>query len=73
MIRLTQDRRAMREGYTSVYVIPDEIAAIVRNSSLFDEDNKTVIVLKTGEKIAVQGYPDSVADAIDAARKEAQP
>ncbi len=66
MIRLIQDRRAMREGYSSVYVNPDHVSAVVRNQSLFDEDNKSIIILKNGEKITVQDYPDKVISALTA-------
>jgi putative NADH-flavin reductase len=65
MIKLTQDRRALREGYGSVYINPAHVSAVVRNQSHFDTDNKSMIILENGEKITVQDYPEAVIAALE--------
>lgn len=72
MIALTQDRRAMREGYETVYINPEHVSAVIRNPSHFDTDNRSVIILENGEKITVKDYPDVVIAAL-AKEEEGKP
>lgn len=69
MIALQQDRRAMRQGYATIYVNPAEVSAVVCNENRFDEDNQSIVILNNGTKIPVQDYPSAVIKILNGGAK----
>lgn len=68
LVRLTRDERP-HNGYVHFYVNPDDVMSVDRNDRY--SDNKSVIRLRTGERMVAQLYPDDVVKLLEA--KEGAP